>query len=134
MANPAPGFLKVPDREIQLEAGNRNVRVKFGGEWIAESNEAMVMRETGHLPVYYFPLKDIRFELLHSTPHTTYCPYKGKATYWTIRVGDRESENAVWGYPDPYDEMTKIGLQNYCAFYRDRVDHWYEDNGNNKGV
>jgi uncharacterized protein (DUF427 family) len=64
-------------------------------------------------------------ELLSPTDHHTFCPYKGEASYWTIAVGGRTSENAVWGYPDPYDEVPQ--LKDLVAFYWDRVDHWYEE-------
>jgi uncharacterized protein (DUF427 family) len=64
-------------------------------------------------------------DLLRPTEHHTFCPYKGTASYWTIRAGDKSSENAVWGYPEPYDEVDAI--KDYVAFYWDRVDHWYEE-------
>jgi uncharacterized protein (DUF427 family) len=127
VANPAPGFVKNPDRDIHFETSPRRVRVKLNGEWIADSTDMVLMYESGHLPVYYFPVKDMRLELLHPTDHTSYCQYKGVASYWSIRAGGQESENAVWTYQEPYDEMTAINLQDYCAFYWDRVDHWYEE-------
>ena len=127
MANPAPGFLKNPERNIHFESSPRRVRVKFGDEWIADSTEMMLMYETGHLPVYYFPIKDTRTELLHPTSHSTHCPYKGEASYWTIKAGGKESENAVWGYKTPYDEMVKIDLQNYYSFYWSKMDQWFEE-------
>ena len=60
-----------------------------------------------------------------ATEHHTYCPYKGTASYWSIAVGDRLSENAVWAYPEPFDEVA--ALKDYVAFYWDRVDHWFEE-------
>src|SRR5205814_2126605 len=77
------------------------------------------------LPVYYFPRADVRMDLFEPTDHQTFCPYKGKASYWTVKIGNRVAENAVWGYPDPYDEVTQ--LKDFVAFYWDRVDHWYEE-------
>lgn len=127
MSNPAPGFVKNPDRIVRFEPSPRRVRVKFGGEWIADSTDMVLMYESGHLPVYYFPVKDVRLELLHPTDHTSYCQYKGDASYWSIQAGGRTAENAVWAYQTPYDEMTAINLQDYCAFYWDRVDHWFEE-------
>lgn len=127
MGNPAPGFVKNPERDVHFESSPRRVRVKFGGEWIADSTDMVLMYESGHLPVYYFPVKDVRLDLLHPTDHTSYCQYKGEASYWNIQAGGEISENAVWAYQDPYDEMTEIGLQDYCAFYWGRVDHWYEE-------
>lgn len=127
MTNPAPGFRDNPERDIHFESSPRRVRVKFGGEWIADSTDMVLMYETGHLPVYYFPVKDVRMDLLHPTDHTSHCPYKGHAAYWSIEAGGQRADNAVWAYPEPYDEMTAIDLQDYCAFFWDRVDHWYEE-------
>jgi uncharacterized protein (DUF427 family) len=101
------------------------VRVQFNGETIADSSDAHLLFETRHLPVYYFPRGDVRMDLLQPTGHHTFCPYKGNASYWTIRVGDRTAENAVWAYPNPYDEVAP--LADFVAFYWDRVDHWYEE-------
>ncbi|MGZ0245127.1 MAG: DUF427 domain-containing protein [Alphaproteobacteria bacterium] len=127
MSNPAPGYLKNPDHHIHFEASPRRVRVKFGGEWIADSTDMVLMYEVNHLPIYYFPVKDVRLDILHPTDHTSHCQYKGDASYWTIEAGGQTSENAVWAYQTPFDEMTAINLQDYCAFYWDRVDQWFEE-------
>ena len=108
MANPAPGYQKNPDHHIRLEASPRRVRVQFAGEWIADSTDMMLMYEANHLPVYYFPVKDVRLDLLHPTDHTSHCPYKGDASYWSIEAGGQVSENAVWAYQTPFDEMSAI--------------------------
>ena len=119
------GFKTNPDYKVLLEPSPRRVRVKFNGEIIADSTNAHLLFETRHLPVYYFPLSDVRMDRMTPTDHHTFCPYKGTASYWSIRVGDRVSENAVWGYPEPYDEVAALG--DFVAFYWDRVDHWYEE-------
>ncbi len=119
------GFKTNPEYKVTLERSPRRVRVKFNGETIADSSAAHLLFETRHLPVYYFPRADVRMDKLMPTEHHTFCPYKGTAAYWTIRVGDKVSENAVWGYPDPYDEVP--ALKDFVAFYWDRVDGWYEE-------
>src|SRR5437763_9596399 len=119
------GFKTNPDYKITFEPSPRRVRVQLNGEWIADSTKAHLLFETRHLPVYYFPRSDVRLDLLTPTEHHSFCPYKGTASYWTIRVGDRMSENAVWGYPESYDEVAAI--QDFVALYWDRVDHWYEE-------
>jgi uncharacterized protein (DUF427 family) len=119
------GFKTNPDYKITFEGSPRRVRVKFNGETIADSTRAHLLFETRHLPVYYFPRADVRMDKLTPTEHHTFCPYKGTAAYWTIRVGDKTSENAVWGYPEPYDEVAAIG--DFVALYWDRVDGWYEE-------
>jgi uncharacterized protein (DUF427 family) len=122
---PAPGFKTNPDYRITFEPSPRRVRAVFNGATIADSTAAHLLFETRHLPIYYFPRRDVRMDLLQPTDHSTYCPYKGTASYWSIAVGDRVSENAVWGYPDPFTEVAAI--EDYVAFYWNRVDHWYEE-------
>ena len=87
---------------------------------IADSSATLRIEETGHGPVHYFPAKDVRLDLLKKTEHSTYCPFKGDASYWSIEAGGKSSENAVWGYVTPYDETT--GLAGHYAFYTTRVD------------
>ncbi len=124
MPNHAPGFVTRPDYRIDLVPEPRRVQVAFAGETIADSSAAIRLEEEGHAPVHYFPEKDVRLDLLHKTEHHTRCPYKGEASYWTIEVpaadGAKRSENAVWGYLTPYDEMQ--GIARYYAFYANRVD------------
>jgi uncharacterized protein (DUF427 family) len=122
---PALGFTTNPDYRITFEPSPRRVRVKFGGETIADSAAVRLFFETRHLPIYYFPRADVRMDLLRPTEHHTYCPYKGTASYWTIAAGGRESENAVWGYPEPFDEVAEI--RDYVAFYWKEADSWWEE-------
>jgi uncharacterized protein (DUF427 family) len=125
MPNPAPGFVTRPDYRVDLVPESRRVKVIFGGVTIADSAAALRCEETGHGPVHYLPQHDVRLDLLHPTEHHTRCPYKGEASYWTIEVpaengAVRRSENAVWAYPTPYDEVP--GLAGYYAFYTSRID------------
>ncbi len=119
------GFKTNPDYRITFERSPRRVRVKFGGETIADSTGAHLLFETRHLPVYYFPRANVRMDLLRATEHHSFCPYKGTASYWTVVVGGREAENAVWGYPEPIEEVA--GIADYVAFYWNRVDSWWEE-------
>lgn len=125
MANHAPGFVSRPDYRVDLLPENRRVKVVFAGVTIADTGAALRVEETGHGPVYYLPEKDVRLDFMRPTEHHTRCPYKGEASYWTIEVpGDsgptKQSENAVWAYPAPYDEVAE--LAGYYAFYPNRVD------------
>ncbi len=113
-------YHRFPDYRVDLEPSSRRVRVSLDGQVVAESERTLIVRETKHDPVVYFPRDDVRFELLARTDHETFCPFKGVASYWTLRVGDRVEENAVWGYDDPFDEVA--GLESYVSFYPDRVD------------
>jgi len=100
-------------------AGGR-VRVTFNGEVIADSREAVLMDEGNYAAVYYLPRKDAKMERFVRTTHTTYCPFKGHASYYTLSSGGRTAENAVWSYETPYDEMSVI--KELLAFYPDKVD------------
>jgi uncharacterized protein (DUF427 family) len=110
---------------LYFEDSPRRVRVMLGGETIADSRHVKLLHETGHLPIYYFPEEDVRMDLLEDTDHTTHCPFKGDASYWSVRVGDSVAENAVWGYREPIDSAPP--LDGHVAFYWDAMDHWYEE-------
>ncbi len=90
------GYDSNPDYRIDFLAGPGRVRVHFNGVTVADSGRAMEMREGRYPPVYYLPREDVRMDLLRRTGHHSHCPYKGDASYWTLRVGEREAENAVW--------------------------------------
>jgi uncharacterized protein (DUF427 family) len=110
---------------IRFEDSPKRVRVVLSGVAVADSKRVKLLFETGHLPVYYFPMDDVRMDLLESTDKSTRCPYKGDASYWTVRVGDRVAENAVWGYQDPIPERADI--KGYVAFYWNLMDAWFEE-------
>jgi uncharacterized protein (DUF427 family) len=110
---------------LYFEDSPKRVRAIFNGETVVDSRQAKLMHETGHLPVYYFPEEDVRGDLLEPTDHMTHCPFKGDASYWSVRVGDRVAENAVWGYPEPVDSAPP--LAGYIAFYHAAMDKWLEE-------
>ena len=101
VATPSKENLRQGPHRVEVEPTPRRVRVVFNGETIADSRRAVLLRESNLLPVYYFPPEDVRSDLLAPTEQHTRCPYKGEASYWTIRVGDKVSENSMWGYLDP---------------------------------
>jgi uncharacterized protein (DUF427 family) len=110
---------------VRTEPNQRRVRVFFGGEAVADSAETLYLFETAHLPVYYFPRDDVRFDLLEPTDHSTHCPYKGDASYYTVVAGGKRYENAVWAYPSPIDSVPE--LKDYVAFYWEQADAWFEE-------
>ncbi len=113
------------DHMLYFEDSPRQVRVVFNSEVVADSRRVKLMHEAGLLPVYYFPQEDVRMEWLKESDHTTHCPFKGDASYWSVRVGDEVSENAAWGYPEPIDSCPPIA--GYLGFYWRKMDHWYEE-------
>jgi uncharacterized protein (DUF427 family) len=110
---------------IYFEHSPRRMRAMFGGETIVDSRHAMLLHEHGHLPVYYFPEDEVRMDLLVPTDHHTTCPWKGEASYWSVQVGDRIAENAVWTYPDPLEDAPP--LAGHVALYWDKMDEWLEE-------
>ena len=107
-----------PDVSTAKFAGR--VVVKAAGETIADSHDAIVLHEDGYEPVFYLPKGDLRMDLLEPTDHSTRCPHKGMARYWSIRAGGRTIENAVWAYDEPLPGVREIA--DHLAFYPDRVD------------
>ncbi len=111
-------YQEYPDYEVALEQNPERMRVALHDEIIADSTRTLIVRETRHAPVVYFPREDVRFEWLERTDHQSFCPFKGEASYWNLRVGERSECNAVWSYEDPFEQVA--GLANYLAFYPDR--------------
>jgi uncharacterized protein (DUF427 family) len=109
-----------PDHPITLAPHPKRIRVTFNGRVVAETGRALVMEEGGYPMVFYLPREDADLSLLIRSAHSTYCPYKGDASYFSIRVGDRISENAIWTYERPYDAVAPI--KERLAFYPARVD------------
>ena len=110
--------------QIRFEPSRKRVRVEFNGTRIADSAHALVVHETRLPPAYYFPVADVRTDLLAKTEHTTHCPFKGNASYWTLKVGEQVAENAAWAYEEPYREAERI--RGYLSFYRSKVSAIYE--------
>jgi len=113
------------DHPLWTEPYPRRVRAFRGGVAVVDSTRALLLFEAGHLPVYYFPPEDVRTDLLEPTDTQTHCPYKGQASYWSVRVGDRVARDAVWSYQDPLPERTDI--KGYLACYWNRMDAWFEE-------
>ena len=116
-------FQTHPDHRIRFEPARKRIRVVLDGVSIVESRHAMVLRETRHVPVYYFPRHEVRMDLMQRTDHSTYCPFKGDAAYWSVRIGDRTVENVMWSYEDPFPEVGEI--RDYVALYRNRSGDWF---------
>lgn len=97
----------------------------LGNETIADSREAMVLRQHGFLPVYYLPKRDVRTNLLEPSAHTTSSPYKGTASYWTVRAGERRAESAAWSYLEP--KPGSPDTRGFLSFDFHSMDAWYEE-------
>jgi uncharacterized protein (DUF427 family) len=109
-----------PDHPITIERNPARIVVSLAGRVVADTREALTLREAHYPAVQYIPRKDVDMTLLDRTEHTTYCPYKGDSSYYSIPLGGERSVNAVWSYEAPYAAVTPI--KDYLAFYPDRVD------------
>jgi uncharacterized protein (DUF427 family) len=108
-----------PDHPITVGKNPDRVVVKAGDQLIADSRDALSLQESSYPAVQYIPRKDVDLTLLERTDHTTYCPYKGDASYFSVLPAGAAGVNAVWTYEQPYDAVGDI--RDYLAFYPDRV-------------
>jgi uncharacterized protein (DUF427 family) len=109
-----------PDHPITIEKNPARIVVSIAGRVLADTQNALTLHETNYPPVQYIPLDDVDTSLLQATDHTTYCPYKGDCSYYSIPAGEEKSVNAVWTYKAPYLAVAEI--IDHVAFYPDRVD------------
>jgi uncharacterized protein (DUF427 family) len=109
-----------PDHPITIERNRKRVVVSIGGTVLADSRDALILREAGYPAVQYIPRKDVDMRLLERSAHATYCPYKGDCAYFSIPLGGERAINAVWTYEAPYDAVAAI--RNRLAFYPEGVD------------
>ena len=121
--NPAPGFKKYPGHRVSTNPSHAHVQVLFKGEVVADTRDAVELHESMSSSsvlapvVYYIPRKDVKMDRLERTDHGTYCPFKGQASYFSVKGGP---ENAIWTYENPYDDMASI--RELLAFYPNKVD------------
>jgi uncharacterized protein (DUF427 family) len=109
-----------PDHPITVAANPKRIVVTIGGKVIASTLHALTLKEASYPAVQYIPRSDVDMTLLERTSHATYCPYKGDCAYYSINMGDRRVENAVWTYEQPYEAVAEI--KDHLAFYPNRVD------------
>ena len=109
-----------PDHPISITPNPKRLRVTFAGQVVAETSRALTLQEASYPPVQYIPREDARMDLFEPAAHKTHCPYKGDASYFSLRSGDMRAENAVWSYVEPYPAVKEIA--GHLAFYPDRVD------------
>ena len=109
-----------PDHPIFIQRNPTRVVVSAAGRVVADTGNALTLREADYPPVQYIPREDVDLTQLQRTDHATYCPYKGDCSYYSIPAGGEKSVNAVWTYEDPYPAVAQI--KGYVAFYPDKVD------------
>ena len=109
-----------PHHPITIEPNSARVIVSVAGHIVADTRQALILKEATYPPVPYIPRTDVDMALLERSDHHTYCPYKGDCAYYSIPVGGERSVNAVWTYEAPYPAVAAIA--GHVAFYPDRVD------------
>ena len=109
-----------PDHPISVTPISRRIVVTVAGRTVADTRNALLLREANYPPVAYIPRQDADMSLLTRSDLTSYCPYKGDCTYYSIPAGGEKSANAVWTYEAPYSAVGQIG--GHLAFYPNRVD------------
>jgi uncharacterized protein (DUF427 family) len=109
-----------PDHPIDIAPTQSRVVVKAGGRVIADTHDALTLREAAYPAVQYIPRKDIDMSAFERTTHQTYCPYKGEAAYYSVAAAGERGANAAWSYESPYGAVAEI--VEHLAFYPDRVD------------
>ncbi|MEO1095687.1 MAG: DUF427 domain-containing protein [Cyanobacteria bacterium J06638_28] len=124
---PGPGQESVWDypRPPRIEPSTRRIRVVFNNTTVADSQNTFRILETSHPPVYYIPLADVQQQYLSPVQRSTFCEWKGAAQYYTLAVGDRQINNAVWQYPNPTERFQSI--HDCVAFYPSLMDACYVD-------
>jgi uncharacterized protein (DUF427 family) len=109
-----------PDHPISIQRNPARVVVSVAGRAIADTGNALTLREADYPAVQYIPREDADFSQLERTEHATYCPYKGECSYYSVPAGGKKAVNAVWTYENPYPAVAQI--KEHVAFYPDKVD------------
>jgi uncharacterized protein (DUF427 family) len=108
------------DHPITITPTRGRVRVRFGGQVIADSARALTLQEASYPPVQYVPREDAEMRFFQPPAHETHCPYKGNASYFRLQAGGKSAANAVWSHVEPHPAVRQIA--GHLAFYPDRVD------------
>ena len=113
---------KIPGRDhpITIEPAGQRIIVRAGNQVVADTTAAITLREAGYRPVHYIPIKDVDQTMLRPSSTSTYCPYKGDASYYSITGPDGLIQDAIWTYEHPYAAVDAIAGR--LAFYADRVE------------
>jgi uncharacterized protein (DUF427 family) len=96
-----------PDHPIAVTKNPKRVTVTVNGKIVASTRAALSLKEASYPPVQYIPRADANIALLERTRHSTYCPYKGDASYFSIPSAGEKGENAVWTYEHPHAAMAQ---------------------------
>jgi uncharacterized protein (DUF427 family) len=113
------GHPRNPYHRIDILRAERKLRVDVGSTTLVDTNDTLVVYETGLEPKLYVDPRHVRTDALEKSTTTTYCPYKGTTTYWTYHVGDETVADVAWSYDDPLPES--LPLRGFLSFEESRV-------------
>jgi uncharacterized protein (DUF427 family) len=105
---------------ITIEKNPNRITVTFNGTVLADTQSALVLKEGPLPPANYIPREDVQMSYLQRTDHSTHCPFKGDASYFSVSVNGKTAENAVWTYEAPIDSVAQI--KDYVVFYPEKMD------------
>jgi uncharacterized protein (DUF427 family) len=114
-----------PAHLLYFQPFERRIRAVLGGETVIDTVDGKLLYESDLPAVLYVPEGDVRQDLIERTDHSTHCPFKGDASYWTVSAGGKVAENALWGYESPIESAA--WLKGYVAAYWDEFDAWFEE-------
>lgn len=105
---------------ITIEKNPNRIKVTFNGTVVADTEQALVLKEGPLPPVNYIPREDVQMSYLQQSNHSTHCPFKGDASYFTLSVNDKIADNAVWTYESPIETVAQI--KDYVVFYPEKME------------
>jgi uncharacterized protein (DUF427 family) len=114
-----------PAHKLLMHPYPRRIRAEFAGRTVLDTRHGMLLHESALPPRLYVPEADLDDSAFVASEHSTHCPFKGDASYRTLRVGEREFANALWAYPNPIGEAP--WLQGYASLYWAAADAWYDE-------
>lgn len=114
-----------PKHRLLAHPHPRRIRARLGDETVLDTTAGFLLHETAILPRFYFPEADLRSDLLEPSELSTHCPFKGDASYWSIRAGESFAEDAVWTYREPIEESS--WLKGLVSVYPEKMDVWLEE-------
>ncbi|HEY1692810.1 MAG TPA: DUF427 domain-containing protein [Polyangiaceae bacterium] len=114
----SPAHRDHPDHKVVESHAKGRVTAAVDGEIVADSSDVVRVDEDGSPPRYYFPRADVKMDRLARTDTTSVCPFKGKASYYSVQAGGRTIRDAVWSYEEPFEEHA--GLANRIAFWSEK--------------
>ena len=120
-----PPLQPPPNYRFSFESESQRVIAQYQGVTLADSRAAMLLTETRIAPVCYFPREDVRMDLFERSNYVTYCPFKGNAAHYSLRMGETAADNLLWSYEDPFKDSAHI--KDYVAFYPDQVNILYPE-------